>query len=625
MTDTLLHRGPDESDVWTSSQSPVALGHTRLAVVDLSPTGHQPMTSSDDRWVLAFNGEIYNHESMRRDLGRLGISFRGTSDTEVLLTGLSIWGIRETLERADGMFALAAWDAQEQVLHLVRDRMGEKPLYYGWAGSALIFGSELRALRAWPGFRGEIDRESVALMLQGGYVPGPRSIYQGVRKLQPGRGLSVPLSDAPGVEQHWTYWDIQAIAVGRSSRKSRESPAEAVARCDALLADVVGRELVADVPVGALLSGGVDSSLVVALAQRTSASPVRTFTVGFTEPDYDESAYARAVATHLGTDHTEVIVTPEDALAVIPDLPSIYDEPFADSSQIPTVLISRIARQAVTVSLTGDGGDELFGGYQRYGVHGAVARVGSVPLPVRRGAASLIKRVPDSSWATIERSAARWPIPGGGRRLAERMHKGAVLLGTPDIDQQAYAALMTHAPPDGGALTLGDAAQSPFLNPGVWDRRLDRLGRMRLIDQLIYLPDDLLVKVDRAAMSVSLETRAPLLSREVVELAWGLPTSLLRRRGSGKWILKRVLEQYVPSSLVDRPKMGFGVPVAAWLRGPLRDWGAGLVHSIARDDAGILDGDYAQRLWQRHAEGRGDHSYLLWSLIMFQAWRETYR
>ena len=625
MADTLLHRGPDESDVWVSAEAPVALGHTRLAVVDLSPTGHQPMTSSDGRWVLAFNGEIYNHESMRRDLGRLGTSFRGRSDTEVLLTGMSTWGLKETLERADGMFAIAAWDAHEQVLHLVRDRMGEKPLYYGWSGSAFVFGSELRALRAWPGFSADIDRESVALMLQGGYVPGPRSIYRDARKLQPGRGLSVSLSGPPEEAGHWSYWDIQALAGDRTSRRSRESAAEAIARCDALLTDVVARELVADVPVGALLSGGIDSSLVVALAQRSSLSPVRTFTVGFTEPDYDESAYARAVAKHLGTDHTEVIVTPDDALAVIPELPAIYDEPFADSSQIPTVLISRIARQAVTVSLTGDGGDELFGGYQRYGVHGAVARIGSVPLPLRRGAASLIDRVPDSSWATIERSAARWPIPGGGRRLAERVHKGAALLATPDVDQQAYAALMTQALPEGGNLSLGAAIQSPFLNPDFWDRNLDRLGRMRLVDQLIYLPDDLLVKVDRAAMSVSLETRAPLLSREVVEFAWGLPRPMLRRRGSGKWILKKVLERYVPQGLFDRPKMGFGVPLGSWLRGPLREWGHHLISEVAQDTDALLDPGYCMRMWQRHVSGESDHSYLLWNVLMFQAWREKYR
>lgn len=599
----------------------VALGHTRLAVVDLSPTGQQPMSTPDGRWVLAYNGEIYNAGDIRRELVRDGAALRGSSDTEVLLAGIATWGLRRTLERIDGMFAFGAWDAEEQTLHLVRDRMGEKPLYYGWMGPTFLFGSELRALRAYPSFTGEIDRDSVSLMLASGYVPGPRSIYSRISKLEPGRGVSVSHT---GAEEHWRYWDLRAVAVGRSNSSRRESKQSLVDRADSLLAGTVQREVVADVPVGALLSGGIDSSLVVALAQRQSSSPVRTFTVGFTEREYDESPHARAVAQHLGTDHTEVIVTPTDAMAVIPDLPGIYDEPFGDSSQIPTVLISRIARESVTVALTGDGGDELFGGYQRYAAHGALGRISSLPLPARQAAASLVRRVPSQTWAAIGRSPVGARVPGGAQRLEERVHKGAALISSPDADQVAYAALMRQTPPDRGTLVVESDAISPFLAPDLWDPRIDRLGRMRLADQLIYLPDDLLVKVDRAAMSTSLETRAPFLSRDAVEFAWSLPSGVLRHRGQGKWILREVLHRYLPRALFERPKMGFGVPVGEWLKGPLRPWAENLLSSLRSDDLGLIDSRRVDALWHSHVNGTASYPYLIWHVLMFQAWREAY-
>ena len=621
MTATLEHRGPDASGVWLSPKDPVALGHARLAVVDLSSTGQQPMSTPDGRWVLAYNGEIYNGADIRRDLIRDGTALRGSSDTEVLLAGLATWGLRPTLERIDGMFAFGAWDAEKQTLHLVRDRMGEKPLYYGWRGPTFLFGSELRALRAYPSFAAEIDRDSVSLMLASGYVPGPRSIYSGISKLEPGRGISVSHA---GTEEHWRYWDLRAVAVGRLNSSRRESKQSLVDRADLLLAGTVQRELEADVSVGALLSGGIDSSLVVALAQRQASRPVRTFTVGFTEHEYDESPHARAVAQRLGTDHTEVIVTPQDAMAVIPDLPRIYDEPFGDSSQIPTVLISRIARESVTVALTGDGGDELFGGYQRYAAHGALGRIASLPLPVRRAAGSLVRRVPSRTWTAIGQSPVGRRVPGGAHRLEERARKGAALISAVDADQVAYAALMAQAPPHGEALAIDSRAVSPFLAPNLWDPRLDRLGRMRLADQLIYLPGDLLVKVDRAAMSTSLETRAPFLSRETVEFAWSLPSGALRHHGQGKWILREVLRRYVPSVLIDRPKMGFGVPVGEWLKGPLRPWAEDLMSSLRTDDLGLIDSSCVDALWRSHVDGTASYPYLLWHVLMFQAWREAY-
>ena len=621
MTATLEHRGPDASGVWLSSQDPVALGHTRLAVVDLSPTGAQPMSTPDGRWVIAYNGEIYNSADLRQDLVRDGVSLRGTSDTELLLAGIAHWGLRPTLERIDGMFAFGAWDAEERTLHLVRDRMGEKPLYFGWIGPTFLFGSELRALRAYPSFAGEVDRDSVALMLATGYVPSPRSIYRGIRKLEPGRGVSVSLT---GREESWSYWDLRAIAVGRSHVRRHATKSELVDATDAILSDAVRRELVADVHVGALLSGGIDSSLIVAMAQKASSGRVRTFSVGFSEREFDESGYARAVAQHLGTAHTEVIVTPRDAMDVIPDLPSIYDEPFGDSSQIPTLLISRIARSDVTVALTGDGGDELFGGYQRYAIQGAMGRVSSVPAPLRRALASALGGIPPQAWSALGRSPLGAMIPGGSQRLSERARKGASILTSRDWEQSSYAAMMVQQLPEGVNLVAGARPESPFLDRHLWDPRLDRLGRMRLLDQSVYLPDDLLVKVDRSAMSTSLETRAPMLSRPVVEWSWSLPSHLLRRHGQGKWILREVLRRYVPADLFERPKMGFGVPIGDWLRGPLRPWAEDLLSGVRADPLGLVDAKQVQRIWEGHLDGSRPSAYLLWHVLMLQAWRETY-
>ena len=627
MTDTISHRGPDDAGYWCDVERGVALGHRRLSILDLSPAGHQPMHSPSGRYVMVFNGEIYNHLQMRRQLesGARAPDWRGHSDTETLLAGFDAWGIQETVERAVGMFAFAVWDRHGGVLTLGRDRIGEKPLYYGWQGrganAAFLFGSELKALRAHPAFEGRIDRDALCLQLRYSYIPAPYSIYRGIAKLAPGSLLTV---SAQAREPRLTsYWSGARQAVAGAAAPFAGSAAQAVDTLEGLLRQAVHDQMIADVPLGAFLSGGVDSSTVVALMQAQSARPVKTFSIGFHEEGYNEAEYAKAVAAHLGTEHTELYVQAESARALIPRLQSVYDEPFSDSSQLPTILVSQLARQHVTVSLSGDAGDELFCGYNRYQFAARLWKtVDAAPLPLRRLAARGIARVPVETWNRLARRTARF-LPQSLRfaNTGDKLHKGAQVLSNATLDQ-LYLGLVSHWE-DPAALVIG-AREAPALLRGDTPALLglDGIQRMMALDLLTYLPDDILVKVDRAAMSVSLETRIPFLDHRVVEFAWQLPQSMKLRDGVSKWALRQVLYKYVPPALIERPKMGFGVPIGSWLRGPLREWAQDLLDESRLRSEGYFDPVQLRRKWHEHLSGQRNWQYHLWDVLMFQSWLE---
>ncbi|MBB5204475.1 asparagine synthase (glutamine-hydrolyzing) [Inhella inkyongensis] len=612
MSDALVHRGPDSAGAWF--EQGVALGHRRLAIVDLSPAGHQPMASACGRYVLAFNGEIYNHLALRQELEPQ--SWRGHSDTETILAALSAWGFEATLARMVGMFALAVWDRQQRRLLLARDRMGEKPLYYGRLPCGdFVFASELKALRAHPRWQGEVDRGALALYMRHNAVPGEHSIFQGVRKLRPGHWLTV---GQDGSEVCQTYWDLGRIASHPSSLTL--DPQQAVDRLEALLTDAIRDQMIADVPLGAFLSGGVDSSTIVALMQRIGNRPVRTFSIGFEQPGLNEAEHAKAVARHLGTEHTELYVSAQDALDVIPRLPQIYDEPFADSSQIPTHLVARLARQHVTVALSGDGGDELFAGYNRYLLAQRIwHHLDRIPLGLRRLLARGVLAASPGAWDQVIKllPQLRHHVNPG-----DKLHKFADNVLTVTNPQQMYRALVSHwANPS--QVVLGARESSSLLEPGRIPSLTQAVDQMALTDQLTYLPDDILVKVDRAAMAVSLETRVPLLDHRVVEFAWQLPLSFKLRHGQTKWLLRQLLYRHVPQALIDRPKQGFAVPLDQWLRGPLRDWAQALLDPRRLRHAGFLDAELVQQRWQEHLRGRRNWQYLLWDVLMFEAWRDS--
>lgn len=625
MADALAHRGPDDAGVWVDAAAGVTLGHRRLAIVDLSPAGHQPMASASGRFVIAFNGEIYNHAELRRELEAAGRApaWRGHSDTETLLAAVEAWGLERTLARSVGMFALALWDAQERALWLARDRLGEKPLYYGWQRGVLLFGSELKALRAHPAFVGEIDRGALAAYFRHDYVPAPHSIYQGIRKLPPGSWLRLtgPQAAAWAWPEPVAYWSLKEGAEAGLRAPFAGTETEAVQALEERLYESIRLQMVADVPLGAFLSGGVDSTTVVALMQAQSSRPVRTFTIGFHEGEYNEAQHAAAVARHLGTEHTELYVTPEQAMAVIPRLPQLYDEPFADSSQIPTFLVAQLARQQVTVCLSGDGGDELFGGYNRYFWTDRIWRkLGWAPKALRQAAAAGLRAVPPEGWNRLWAAVA--PLLPGRLRVpnpGDKLHKLAEVLRA-EGPQAIYHRLVSHWwQPE--ALVLG-AAEAPtaLTRPETWPAVDDPRHWMMALDALTYLPDDILVKVDRAAMGVSLETRVPLLDHRVVELAWRMPLGYKIRDGQGKWLLRQVLYRHVPRELVERPKQGFGVPIDHWLRGPLRDWAEDLLSEGRLREEGFLDPAPVRALWAEHLSGRRNGQYLLWDVLMWQAW-----
>lgn len=618
MTDTLRHRGPDDAGVWVDDRGVIALGHRRLSILDLSREGRQPMRSACGRYVVTYNGEIYNFAALRDELETLGHAFRGHSDTEVMLAAVSRWGLDQALSRFNGMFAFALWDRGTGRLHLVRDRLGEKPLYYGWCGRTFLFASELKALEAHPQFKNDINRNALALFMRHNCVPAPYSIYEGVFKLPPGMMLTLSERLQGSVPEPVPYWSAKEAAERGAADPFTGSEDEAVCRLEALLLEAVKLRMVADVPLGAFLSGGIDSSTVVALMQAQSDRPVKTFTIGFHEAQYDEAVYARKVAGHLGTDHTELYVTPRQALDVIPRLPTLYDEPFADSSQIPTFLVSELARQHVTVSLSGDGGDELFAGYNRYVWGRSLWRkIGWMPMGLRRGVAKGITALSPMSWgAVFDRFG---PVLPAVQSPGDKLHKLAELLGVEDPDA-LYAGLASHWKQP-TQVVIG-AIEPPTLltDRPRWARLDDCALRMMFLDLATYLPDDILVKLDRASMAVSLEARVPLLDHRVAEFAWRLPVAMKIRGGQGKWALRQVLKKYLPLELVDRHKMGFGVPIDSWLRGPLRDWAEDLLDERRLDKDGFFNPRPIREKWAEHLSGRRNWQHHLWDVLMFQAW-----
>ncbi|MBC8873996.1 MAG: asparagine synthase (glutamine-hydrolyzing) [Planctomycetes bacterium] len=609
MTQELGHRGPDDSGTWVDARYGMALGHRRLSIVDLSRHGHQPMRSACGRFRIVYNGEVYNHALLRKELESLGHRFRGHSDTEVLVQSLAEWGIRDTVRRLIGMFAFAVWDQQRSRMTLVRDRIGIKPVYYGWANGCLLFGSELKAIRVHPEFRADIDRGAVARLLRHGYIPAPHSIYRGIQKLPAGTMLVVSRETASGDADPMPWWEMdEAVGEGLTT-PFRGSADEAVSELDRLLRDSVAGRMEADVPLGAFLSGGIDSSTVVALMQAQSTQPVRTFSIGFKEFGYDEAPFAKAVANHLGTEHTECYVTSADARNVIPRLPELYDEPFADPSQIPTFLVSRMARNHVTVCLSGDGGDELFCGYDRYRYMSRLwRRIGWCPPMIRRVASRLA-------------SAIAGPLGSG--TVARKLRTLAELT-SPTTPGELYGRFNTHwRQVDSVVLGLDtDESSLPLLDHEPGSRSF--LEHMMHMDSVTYLPDDILVKLDRASMAVGLEARVPVLDHRVVEFAWRVPLEIKTRGRETKWLLRRVLERYVPRELIDRPKMGFGVPIDVWLRGPLREWAEELLSHERLRRQGFFDPEPIRSKWQEHLSGRHDWQYLLWDVLMFQAWLERY-
>ena len=614
-TSTLAHRGPDGDGFWCDAAAPVALGHRRLAIIDLSEAAAQPMTSADGGRAITFNGEIYNYLALRKELEAGGCTFRSSSDTEVLLNGCREWGPVETLRRARGMFAFAYVDVSRREMWLCRDRFGEKPLYWSiWDGS-LGFASELKALRALPRFPTAVDQGSVAEYLRHQAISAPRTIYQGTRQLRPGTALRVALSDAiasTDATEH-VYWDAVAEADSARSRPFGGSLEDATDALEDVLARAVRGAMVSDVPLGAFLSGGIDSSTVVAMMCRESPSQVRTFTIGFEEQEMSEAAEARKVASHLGVDHTEFTVTWQQALDVIPRLADMYDEPFGDSSQIPTHLVSALAREHVTVALSGDAGDELFGGYDRYFVAPQLSsRLGKVPRPARRALRHTIHSLPPAAWDRVGTTIGRGPLAPLRIRLGDRAHKLAALLDA-DGDAQVYQALMSQW---GAAVmvTPHDVAVEPLA--AGWPFR----EQMMLRDTGAYLPDDILTKVDRAAMATSLETRVPMLDPEVYRLAWSLPLEYRMNGGTGKVVVRELLARSVPRHLFERPKQGFGIPLDSWLRGPLRGWAEDLLDPSTMRAQGYLDADVVQRHWREHLDGSRNWQHRLWYVLMFQAW-----
>jgi asparagine synthase (glutamine-hydrolysing) len=622
MGDTIRHRGPDDGGVWYDTDAGIGLSHRRLSIIDLSPAGHQPMESPSGRYVIAFNGEIYNHAAIRRELETTDANrnWRGHSDTETLLAGFDAWGIETTVKKSVGMFAFAVWDKQNHTLCLGRDRLGEKPLYYGWQGDAFLFGSELKALKAHPDFRAGIDRQALMLMMRHNYVPAPFSIYQGIEKLEPGSLLTVSLAKRDQRPCH--YWDARQIMANGPADSFKGSADDAVAGLDAVLKQAVSGQMIADVPLGAFLSGGVDSTAIVAVMQSLADRPVRTFTIGFNESGYNEAQHAKQVAAHLGTDHTELYVTPQQALDVIPSLPGLYCEPFSDSSQIPTFLLSKMARQHVTVALSGDGGDELFCGYDRYLLTSKLSKnLQPIPLGLRKFGAGLMTGISPAAWNKILsplRPLLKHKLATAN--LGDKLHKGAAVM-TASTPLRFYQLLNSHWTQDSGLIL--DAPEQAITRADSPPNLDNFFHLMMAIDTLGYLPDDILVKVDRAAMGVSLETRVPLLDHRVLEFAWRLPIDYKIRHGEGKWLFKQLLYKYVPKNLMERPKMGFGAPIDTWLRGPLREWAEHLLDESKMRRDGYLNPQPVRQKWAEHLSGQKNWQYHLWDVLMFQAWLEA--
>lgn len=619
MIATLHHRGPDSGDVWQDPDHTLVLAHRRLAILDLSQEGHQPMTSASGRYVMTYNGEIYNYLDLQRELKDANISFRGHSDTEVILAAIDHWGLNLTLQKLSGMFAFVLWDRQEKKLHLLRDRMGKKPLYVGWAGKNLVFASELKAICAHPDFKPELNREAAASYMRFGSVPAPLCIYQKIWAMPAGFRLMIDLqavevgSDlSQSMEPYWHHLRVLEEQQQKIDKKFDVAYAN---QFDALITASVKNRMISDVPLGAFLSGGIDSSLVVAVMQRLSGQPIKTYTIGFKEAGFDEAQYASRIAHHLGTDHHEHYMSGAEARDIIPGLPQMYDEPFGDISAIPTALVAEFARKDVTVALSGDGGDEMMGGYNRHVMGPNIwNKIKFMPPAMRKMMAAGIAKI----------SVGHWDKIGGKQpQFGTRMHKIAAMMDAKD-PAEIYSRLISHWP-DPEALVKNAKEPETFLNKRDWNA--DHLGfadRMMYWDALTYLPNDILTKVDRATMAVGLESRAPLLDKRIYEFAWTLPENLKIRNGRGKFLMREVLERYVPASLFERPKQGFAMPVGEWLRGPLKDWAENLLDEKSIQGDGLLDTALIRQTWDDHLAGRGNHATKLWTLLMFQSWKERW-
>lgn len=620
MADRIAHRGPDDSGVWCDQEVGIALAHRRLSIVDLSPAGHQPMHSASGRYVLVYNGEIYNHLEIREQLTaeNHAPAWRGHSDTETLLAAIEAWGLTATLKASVGMFAIALWDRQERTLTLARDRFGEKPLYYGWQNGVLLFGSELKAITAHPAFERRIQREAVALLLRYNYIPAPYSIWQGIHKLPPAAYISFKTGQLQPEPE--AYWSLASVALHGQNDPFAGTESDAVLELNKTLISAIRGQMLADVPLGALLSGGVDSSLVVALMQSQSERPVRTFSIGFHEKQFNESGYARDVAKHLGTEHTELFMSANDVLNAIPRMPSMYDEPFADSSQLPTSLVMALARQHVTVALSGDGGDELFGGYNRYLLapklwHGM--RV--LPKPLRVALGSALQSVSAENWERLAKPFAQLIRQNMvGTKIHNMSDRLLNVNGFDELIELMTAEWRDYCPVN-GVPVVNDVFIRRFQQ---WPAIENYAARTMFVDAVTYMPDDILVKVDRAAMAVSLETRAPLLDHRMAELAWSLPMSMKINKGQGKHVLRQVLYNYVPKNLIERPKMGFAIPLDQWLRKELRDWAESLLSNDRLNREGFFDVDRVRETWNAHLSGSKNYGHRLWSVLMFQAWLE---
>lgn len=623
MAQKIASRGPDDFGVWCAADTGLALAHRRLSILDLSPAGHQPMTSFCGRYKLVFNGEIYNHKILRAELEAQfsNIVWRGHSDTETLLAALVVWGIKLTLERLNGMFAFALWDESEKVLLLARDRMGEKPLYYGKSGDTFLFGSELKALSVHPDWDGEVNRDVLALYLRHNCVPSPYCIYKGIAKLPPAH--FVVIRDAgQKIDEPQCYWNLAEIAVKgvATTKVVARSVNDLTVSFDSLLRDAVGIRMEADVSLGAFLSGGYDSTAVTALMQAQSASPIKTFSIGFNDTTYNEAHHAKAVAKHLGTDHTELYVTSAQAQSVIPKLPYIYDEPFSDSSQIPTYLVCQMAQKHVTVALSGDGGDELFAGYNRHVFGpGIWRRTQKLPMPVRQLCGNFLNYFAQKDLQALMRLLPlKFRIPGVENKI-QKLAEAMLAVSGADF----YRSLSSHWK-EPGSIVIGSYEPESILTKREQLPDLPELRDMMLyLDQVTYLPDDILTKVDRASMAVSLEARVPFLDHRLVEFAWALPSEYKVKNGEGKWLLREVLHKYVPRELIERPKQGFGIPLAEWLRGPLRDWADELLNEKRLQSEGFFEPAIVRMKWETHLSGKDGWHYHLWDILMFQAWLEA--
>jgi asparagine synthase (glutamine-hydrolysing) len=628
MATALVHRGPDAEGLWRDDEAGVGFVHRRLSILDVSPAGAQPMQSTSGRYVLIYNGEVYNHLAIRRVLEaqKAVPQWRGHSDTETFLAAIEHWGLEETLERAYGMFALALWDRKERELYLARDRIGEKPLYYGWLGNTFLFGSELKALRAFPGFKPVLHQEAVSAFLRFSYVPAPCSIYQGIYKLRPGHVLRLSSANRNEAPEAIPYWNLKKVAEqGAARRQGAGSYRDLVSETEDLLGDVVQSQMLSDVPLGVFLSGGIDSSLVTALMQARASQPVRSFSIGFDIDRFNEAEYARAIANHLGTEHTEFAVTEKDALDLVPDLTQIFDEPFADSSQLPTILLSRLTREKVTVALSGDGGDEMFGGYNRHILAPMLwERLGTLPKAARQ-------------LVSVGSSAAQWLATGQGAaplsKLAkslglpvtamDRLSKFGGAIGRAGDFTGFYRELVSTWPEPNRLMQQSGEARSILDEPDRLPKLPEPAEELMALDALSYLPDDIMVKVDRSSMSCSLETRAPFLDARVVEHAWTLPVSAKIEGRTGKRILRDILARHVPRELFERPKQGFAVPVDAWLRGGLKDWSGDLLSRSMIEKHGLLDASEVEKVWQAHQAGRDNAGSRLWTVLMLQSWLDA--